>query len=1088
MNDQQNTTNNDKHREDRPNVAADVQLPAQPEAERSHAGAADVQLPAQPEADRTWQSLEQWSSDPALASRMENEFMSSPLSNDDGKDGVARRDFLKIMGAGMALAAGGTTGCIRRPQEHIIPYAKAPKEITPGEPNFYTSTWFDGIEGAGLLVKTMEGRPLKVEGNPQHPMNLGALPGRAHAEVLSLYDPDRLRGPIQNLLNKERTNREVVKATFAGADAKIVDALKAGSVAIVSGTRPSPSIKAVVSDFSKSFGGGRWVQYDALSLEAIRLGQKASYGRAVLPRYRFENAKMVVSIDGDFLGTLISPVEFTKQWSKRRTVNKEMGRLVSFESFLSLTGMNADDRFRIRASQQIDVVMALISRVAKLGKGSIVVPSGIAASAKLFDDAPKAMGLDEKLFDKVASELAQNRGESLVIAGGLPTLTEQQVELQIAVNALNSMLGNDGKTIDHDSSTFETSNSSGEDLQSLIADMAAGKVKTLIIDELNLAYILPADSGFIDAVKKVGTVIYTGNRSDETGAFAQWILPAGSSLETWGDFELQSGVFSIQQPTIMPMYQTRSLGESLLAWTQQSASPAPRAKASATWREYVMALWKSEIQSKSEQGKGKSFEDFWQDVLQVGAVSSAGRRERTGSGRAFVGQLSVQPVKVDGYELVLYPSVQLGDGRLANIAWLQELPDPVSKVVWDNYLQVSPAMARKEGLKKGDIVEVTVGGVTVKAPVLVQPGVHDHVVALAVGYGQKFVGKVGGELGVNAFPLSTFAKGKAVFSGLPASIKKTAGRYELVSTQDHHSMEGRSIVIEATKAAYEKNPSSGIHKHQIFSIWPQHQYTKHKWGMAIDLNTCTGCSACVIACQSENNIQTVGKKYVMQGREMHWIRIDRYYKGSPDQPEVVVMPLTCQHCENAPCETVCPVLATVHNDEGLNDMVYNRCVGTRYCSNNCPYKVRRFNWFNFAKKREEPLHMAYNPDVTVRPRGVMEKCTFCVQRIRKGTNHARDEKRLLKDGDITPACAETCPANAIVFGDLNDQESRVARLFKDKRSYKLLEELNAVPRIAYQTRIRNAARVETDAHGAGHKEDSHHGMNINSQQQQGELV
>jgi MoCo/4Fe-4S cofactor protein with predicted Tat translocation signal len=1039
-----------------------------------------------------WMSLEQLGGDPALAARMENEFLSSPLSSEDGKDGFARRDFLKVMGASFALA---TAGCIRRPQEHIIPYAKAPKEITPGEPNFYTSTWFDGYEGAGLLVKTMEGRPIKVEGNPLHPMTRGGLSAKAHAEILALYDPDRLRGPVQNLPNEARTNKESVSTTFEEADEKIVAKLKEGGIAIVSGTHPSPSTKAIIADFGKAFGSARWVQYDPLSVEAIRLGQKASYGRAILPRYRFNAANMIVSIDSDFLGTLISPVEFAKDWSKRRTPNGDMARFVAFESFLSTTGMSADDRFRIRASQQLDVVLALIARVAKLGKGSIVVPSGIAASAKLFEDAPKAMGLDEALFEKVASQLVANRGASLIVAGGLPTLTVAQVELQIAVNALNSMLGNDGKTIDHESATFETMNGSAEALQSLIADMAAGKVKTLVIDELNLNYVLPKDSGFSEAIKKVGTVIYTGNRNDETGAFSHWVLPAGSSLESWGDFELQSGIYSIQQPTIMPMYQTRSFGESLLVWTQKGAASA-RAKASATWRDYVMAVWKSEIQPKVEMGRGKSFDDFWLEVLQTGVAANAGRRERTGAGRAFVGQLSVKPSAVEGYELVLYPSVQLGDGRRANVAWLQELPDPVSKVVWDNYLQVSPAMARKEGLAKGDIVEITIGDLTVKAPVLVQPGVHDSVVALAVGYGQKQVGKVGAEIGVNAYPLSTFAAGKPVFSGRPVKITKTSGRYEIVSTQDHHVMEGRAIVIEATKDAFEKDPSSGIHKHQVFSIWPQHQYTKHKWGMAIDLNSCTGCSSCVIACQAENNIQTVGKKYVMQGREMHWIRIDRYYKGSMDNPEVAVMPLACQHCENAPCETVCPVLATVHNDEGLNDMVYNRCVGTRYCSNNCPYKVRRFNWFNFMKKREEPLHMAYNPDVTVRPRGVMEKCTFCVQRIRKGTNKARDEKRLLKDGDITPACADSCPTNAITFGDLNDSESRVAKLFKDKRSYKLLEELNAAPRVAYQTRIRNAERAPVLGHGehapedgpaaAPHKEEKH-SLNTN-QQHEGELV
>lgn len=1002
-----------------------------------------------------WLSLEQLAGDPALANRLEAEFMSSPLASDDGKDGVARREFLKIMGASFALA---TTACVRRPAQHIIPYAKAPKEVTPGEPNFYTSTWFDGYEGAGLLVKTLEGRPIKVEGNPLHPMNLGGLTGRAHAEILSLYDPDRLKVPVRNLLNKERSNRETVSTTLDEADEKIGVELKKGSVVVLTSSWPSPSGRAIIADFAKTVGA-RWVQYDALPVEAIRLGQKASYGRAVLPRYRFDAAKLVVSIDADFLGTLISPVEFTKQWARRRAPGKDMGRLVSFESNLSLTGSNADDRFRIRPSQQVDVVMALIARVAKLAKGAVTIPSGIAASVKLFDGGVGAMGLDEALFDQVAKQLFEARGESLVIAGGITTLTEQQLELQIAVNALNSMLGNDGKTIDHDAATFETLNGSALELAQLVEEMSAGKVKTLIIDGVNFGYVLPADSGFREALKKVSTVVYTGNRNDETGALAHWVLPSGSTLESWGDYELQSGIVSIQQPTIMPLYQTRSLGELLFAWTQKAGG----AKSAATWLDYVKGVWKTQ-QSRFDLGKGKSFDEFWLEVLQNGVVANSGRRDRAGSARAFVGSLNVKPAKVEGVELVLYPSVQILDGKYSNVAWLQELPDPMSKVVWDNYLAISPMKAQRFGYKKGDVVEIQAGDIKVKAPILIQPGLHDHVVALAVGYGRTAAGKVG-NVGVDAYPLVSFAKGKPVFAGRVVTLKKTGESYLLVSTQDHHVMEGRAIVLETTKAAFEKYAGSGIHKHQVFSIWPQHQYTKHKWGLSVDLNSCTGCSACVIACQSENNVPVVGKKYVLEGREMHWIRIDRYFKRAPNDPEVAMMPLMCQHCENAPCETVCPVLATVHNDEGLNDMSYNRCVGTRYCANNCPYKVRRFNWFNFVKKREEPLHMAYNPDVTVRPRGVMEKCTFCVQRIRRGTNVAKDEKRALKDGEIKTACQESCPADAIVFGDLNDANSKVANLFKSQRTYKLLEELNAVPRVGYMTRVRNAVRPEYVAKG-----------------------
>ncbi|MDX9732195.1 MAG: TAT-variant-translocated molybdopterin oxidoreductase, partial [Bdellovibrionales bacterium] len=660
-------------------------------------------------------SLDQWGGDPALAERMENEFMSSPLASQDGKDGFARREFLKVMGASFALA---TTGCVRRPATHIIPYAQAPKDTVPGEPNYYTSTWFDGHEGSGLLVKTLEGRPIKVEGNPSHPINSGGLTARAHGEILSLYDPDRLREPVRNLLNEARTNKESIKTTFEEADGKIIAALKEGGAVVLTGTKPSPSLKAIIGDFSKAYGA-RWVQYDTLPVEAIRLGQKASYGRAVLPRYRFDLAKLVVSIDADFLGTLISSVEFTKQWTPGRKPGPDMNRLVVFESAMSLTGMNADDRVRIRASQQLDVVLALIARVAGLGKGAVSIPSGIAASVKQFEGTALALGLDEKLFDKVALELLAARGKSLVIAGGLTTLTDRQVELQIAVNALNSMLGNDGKTIDHDAAPYETLNGSAEALNALIADMAAEKVKTLVIDDLNLNYVLPANSGFQEALKKVGTVVYTGNRNDETGGSAHWVLPAGSSLESWGDFELQTGVFSIQQPTIMPLYKTRSLGELLLAWTQAASGASARAKSATTWHEFVKATWRADIQSKVDAGRGKSFDDFWLSILQAGVAVNAGRRDRTGSGRAFVGSLNVKPSVTEGYELVLYPSIQIGDGRLANIAWLQELPDPVTKVVWDNYLAISPAMARKEGLKQGDMVEVTVGEATVKAPVLV---------------------------------------------------------------------------------------------------------------------------------------------------------------------------------------------------------------------------------------------------------------------------------------------------------------------------------------------------------------------------------
>jgi len=1026
-----------------------------------------------------WLSLEQYEGNLEFAKRAEGEFMSSPLKTEEGQGGFARREFLRLMGASIAMA---TTACVRRPVQKIIPYAQAPKGHIPGIPNIYTSTWFDGVEGAGVLVKTMDGRPIKLEGNPSHPMNLGGLSARAHAEVLSLYDPDRLKAPVRNADGKEAS------AKWEEVDTAILAELGKGGVAILSSTLPSPSTRALVADFQKSYGA-RWVQFDALAVDAIVEGQRRSYGKSGLPRYRFDKAKIVVAIDADFIGTHISPVEFMKQWSKRRKPGSEMGRLVAFESSMTLTGLNADDRVRIRPSQQIEAAFAILNAVVKASKGAAQVPGGITAFLKEYDQAAERLGMSTELLAGLGEELWVNRGKGLVLAGGLATI--DAVEVQMVANLLNTVLGNDGHTIDHDGAPFLTRQGSASELAKLIVDMKSGSVKTLVIHNLNAAYVLSGDSGFSEALAKVPTVIYTGNMNDETGRLAGFVLPAGSSLEVWGDYEFQEGVVSIQQPTIQPMYESRSFEESLFAWAQKSVSASVRLKGAKDWYDFVRSYWKTDVYPKAAEGKGKSFDDFWLHVLQTGVVDTGGgQRDRVGSVRTFTGTVAKPAVtqKQEGYELALYPSVQLADGRYSNVSWLQELPDPVTKMVWDNYVMLSPATARSENLRQGDVIELTVKAKTLKVPVHIQPGMHDAVFAVSLGYGRGQTGdagKVAKGIGVNAYQLVNFRGTQpAVFAGQTVSFKKTGENYLLVSTQIHHVMEGRQIVVEATNAAYQKNPESGIHRHKIFSIWPEHQYTRSKWAMSIDLNQCTGCSACVVACQAENNIPVVGKTYVFEGREMHWIRIDRYYKGAPENPEGAFMPLNCMHCENAPCETVCPVAATVHNDEGLNDMSYNRCVGTRYCSNNCPYKVRRFNWFNFSK-REAPLHMALNPEVTVRMRGVMEKCTLCVHRIRQvqsGIGQPTKPERI-RDGEIKTACEETCPTDAITFGDLNDPTSRVSKLFADKRTYGLLEELNTQPRVRYMSRIRNAKRAESDhGHGAPVHEApaAGHGHGVNS--------
>jgi MoCo/4Fe-4S cofactor protein with predicted Tat translocation signal len=1018
-----------------------------------------------------WMSLEQYAGDADFAKRAESEFMSSPLKTEDGNDGFARREFLKLMGASLALAG---TACVR-PIQKIIPYAQAPKEITPGEANYYASTWFDGVEGYGALVKTLEGRPIKMEGNPLHPMNLGGLTARAHAEVLSLYDPDRLSAPVRNLPNKDRTNKETISAKWDDLDKDVASKLSAGGVVILSSTLPSPSTRSLIGEFSKVYGGTRWVQYDTMMADSIREANRRSFGKASVPRYRFDHAKMVVSIDADFLGTYLSPAEFMKQWSKRRKPGKEMGRLVAFESIMSLTGLNSDDRFRIKPSEQLDVALALLNAVLKESGGTAKIPANLHAELKN-REVVGLIGAGE--FEKIGKELWENRGAGLVIAGGLATQTEDAIDLQLAVNILNSVLGNDGVTVDHDGAPLQTRQGSATELATLIADMAAGKVKTLIIHNLNPGYALPKDSGFAAAIAKVPFVVYTGNRNDETGRLANYVLPNGTTLESWGDYELESGVVSIQQPTIRPLHDSRSFEDSLLLWAQSGKGASAHVTKSKDYYEFMTSRWQSEVFPKASEGKGKSFEEFWQTVLQQGVVT-LNNREAKGSARAVAGNFNAKARSVRaGYELAIYSTQQMSDGRYANISWIQELPDLVTKIVWDNHLSVSLATARKEHFKDGDMVEVHVktaaGDKMVRAPIHIQPGLHDDVLALSIGYGRPDPGKVGKDIGVNAYELASFNGGNSVYSGIAVTkIRKTGEKYRLVSTQMQHiitdDIKERQIVAETTNAAWMKNPASGIERSKIFSIWPKHTYSKHKWGMAIDLNSCTGCSACVMACQSENNIPTVGKKYVMEGREMHWIRIDRYYKGSPEAPEGAIMPLMCQQCENAPCETVCPVLATVHNDEGLNDMIYNRCVGTRYCSNNCPYKVRRFNWFNYSK-REEPLHMALNPDVTVRTRGVMEKCTFCVHRIRHVTKlgkEMRDGSKMV-DGTIKTACQQTCPTDAIVFGDLNDKESAVSKLLEDQRTYGLLEDLNTVPRVRYMSRVRNAERSSENAKEGEH--------------------
>lgn len=1015
-----------------------------------------------------WRSLEQWSNDPEFIRLSQTEFMSSPLKEGDKEEGWARRDFLKLMGSSIALASAG---CVRRPVEKIVPYVKQPEEVTLGVANRYSSVFVDGTEALGIVVATREGRPVKVEGNPRHPINAHGLSGRGHAHILSLYDPERFKGPKRNLQNKERTNRDTVATTWEDADKAVVEQLKKGGVAILSSSLAGPSTKKVFGEFASAFGAEHYV-WDSVGLEATREGQKASYGDDVVPNYRLDRAQLIISIDTDFLGTWLMPTAFSKQFADGRRNPKTMNQLVTFESNYSLTGANSDIRVPIRPSQQVDVVLGLAhDLIVKRGKSKYAGDGAVTGLLKNYAGMHAKLGMTEARWNIIIDSLAKNTGEAVVLAGGLATQTARQKELQVAVNLLNSALDADGAIVDH-SAPVMTGEGSAQQLVRLVEAMEKGSVKTLIIQGANPVYGSWIGDRFKAAAKSCGMIISFADRNDETARLADYVLPDHHSMEGWGDVEFVKGVVSIQQPTIRPLYDTRSAQLSLMTWAVAAGKGGAGLKA-ASFYEYVRANWGSDI---AKRAGGKSLDAAWDEALENGAVSGFDSAKKAG-GRAFKTdtlKTITGPKTVEGKELVLYASVALNDGTLSNVAWLQEMPDPITKIVWDNYASISFGTAEKEKIREGDMLEVKVGEVTLKLPAHIQPGLHDDVVAIAIGYGRTAAGKVGNNIGVNAYPLMQYQSAGLVAAGLPVTFKKLGYVYELANVQGHHVMEGRQLVVEATQKEFNKKADANIHRHHAFSMWPGHQYNGHKWAMAIDLNLCNGCSSCMIACQSENNVPVVGKRYVLQGREMHWLRIDRYFVGEPANAETVFQPLPCQQCENAPCETVCPVIATAHSDEGLNDMVYNRCVGTRYCANNCPYKVRRFNWFNYAKETEKPLNLAYNPDVTVRTRGVMEKCTFCVHRIKAGKAKARIEKRELKDGDVKVACQDSCASGAIIFGDMNDAESKIAKLWKSEpRQYTLLEEFNAAPRVRYMSKIRNNGEETrfpgtSDPHKGGH--------------------
>jgi MoCo/4Fe-4S cofactor protein with predicted Tat translocation signal len=962
-----------------------------------------------------WRSLGQLSDSPEFRSNLEREF---PEGASELPEGITRREMIALLGASLSFA--GLAGC-RRPEEHIVPFVNAPEEIVPGVPRRYATTLTFGRSALGVVVESHEGRPTKIEGNELHPGTSGRSNVRMQASILDLYDPDR----AQSVRHAEAPSTwgDLVTAWGALETAHLADG--GASLALLTGSFSSPTRARLLASFRARFPRARTVAYEPVSDENVLQGVRAATGRDLVPVLHLDAARVILSLDADLLGTDPDNVRNIAGFAAGRRAVVEgapMNRLWAVEAATTLTGAMADHRIPLSPRLVPSLLAALASRLGVAG-GS---PSAL----------PVVPG---PWLDALAKDLKDNRGAGLIVAG-----PEHPPAVHAAVLALNAALGNVGRTLSlHE--PVDAALPSRAALAELTGAMKAGEVKTLVLLGVNPVYDAPAELDFGAALAKVETSIALSTHADETVRRAVWHVPLAHPLESWEDARDPQGTISVVQPLILPLFGGKSATE-LLALVGTGKDQGGRDLVRETWKPIL-----------GEADFERRFNRVLHDGLLAGSARPAVTPEVSAQRLAELTRANVSNPPADvGIEVVFRPSAHLHDGRFANNGWLQELPDPITKLTWDNPALMSPATAERMGVGNEDLVRVSVGERSATLPAWIVPGQSDGTVVLTLGYGRSGVGRVADGAGCDVYPLRTSAA--SGWAG-GASVVKAAGSSRQAPTQEHGSMEGRPLIREGTVEEYRRDP--GFQKEasevpELRSMWPERAYDSgHQWGMTIDLNACVGCNACVIACQSENNVPVVGKDQVRRGRQMHWIRVDRYFAGTPARPELVFQPVPCMQCENAPCEQVCPVAATVHDDEGLNVMVYNRCIGTRYCSNNCPYKVRRFNFFNFTKDTPEIVRLAQNPDVTVRSRGVMEKCTYCVQRINAAKLDARLASHELKDGDVKTACQQSCPASAIEFGDLRDAGSRVSKAKQDPRNYALLAELNTKPRTTYLAKVRN---------------------------------
>jgi MoCo/4Fe-4S cofactor protein with predicted Tat translocation signal len=990
-----------------------------------------------------------------------------------------RRDFLKMLGFGVTAA---TLAACEAPIKKAIPYLVKPADVIPGVANYYSSTC--GTTGVPIVVKTREGRPIKVDGNPDSKLTRGGLTALGQAVLLDLYDSERLEGP------KKGTNGTYWEAMDTAVGTQLADiAAAGGQIRLVSRSVTGPAAQSVIAGFLAQFGeNARQVVYDTQSVSAIARAHEINFGKKAVPSYHMHKAEVIAAFNADFLGTWLSPETFSWQYAENRAPEKKkMSRHFQVESLMTLTGSNADLRFPVNPAQEGAALLVLHNKIAqRMGKPSL---SGVPQ----YEVAMNGL-------EKIAAELVNAKGKSLVISGS------NNIALQQVVNAINFMLGNYGTTVDLDN---PMNHRQGDDaaLEAFVGELERGAIDAVLFYDTNPVYETAYGEAIAAAMSKVKLSVAFTSKANETSSVCAWTAATPHYLESWGDASVVARSYSLTQPTINPLFDTRQPEDTLLRW---SGNPTPYA-------DYLETYWKENFYP--QQSKYADADIFWTEtvrsgLLELDAAPATEVLYDNSQLQSAAGQLAQQFNAVgEGFELMFYEKVGIRDGRHANNPWLQELPDPVTKTTWDNYITLPVSYIKEKGWKLGQKVKVSVAGQELfTLPIVEQPGQAQKTFGVALGYGRTEAGKVAALVGgANAFKSVEMKDGALSYSLGNAALELVAGETKIARTQTFHTLNdprlepywtddfgarAHHIIKETTLENFIANPAAGNEereemKKHLVSLWDSYwEDPKSKryirWAMAIDMNKCTGCGACVISCHAENNVPVVGKSEILNRREMHWMRIDRYYSGDENNPDVAFQPMLCQHCDNAPCETVCPVLATIHSHEGLNQMTYNRCVGTRYCANNCPYKVRRFNWFNYATdddfKTVNPAmsqlgSLVLNPDVTVRFRGVMEKCSFCVQRLQEGKLKAKiraggDAFAKPEDGEIKTACQTACPTGAIVFGDLNDPNSEVAKLFRRERSYHVIEEVKTLPSISYQTLVRNRTADEVPhddhAHAGAH--------------------